>query len=190
MNFGIGIEYHKVDLKEFQKSPNWVKFVKEAGDAFGSYFCDRTTPVSHHFLDTLHLLITTMNVAAHMLVLAAQRVETVVEGFGIHALCHGLKCSGFEILAKNILSDANLKIGDKLKTFIAAECGKITDTISFDKASVLEFRKFIANKASGNRVKELFFEVCGMDCTPLQQKLIMSQAPNKGSEIQKNFGMF
>ena len=71
-NHGLGIEYHEVDFESFKKSPYWCKFVAEAGDEFSGYFCDRITQVDHHVIDTLHLVITALNVASHMLVLGAQ----------------------------------------------------------------------------------------------------------------------
>ena len=186
LNNGFGIEYHHVDIKDFQKSPYWAMYVAEAGDLFTGYFCDPHTPVNHHFTDTLHLLITTMNVAAHLLIIAAQRIETVVEGLGIHALCHGLTMSGFEILAKNILDNASLKYGDRMKTFVSAVGGKVTETMSFDKATALEFQKFVKQKATAERMGELFKQLCvPPKSSVLEASMLLSKFNTKTKQIEK-----
>ena len=143
LNHGFGVEYHEVDIKEFQKSPFWSLFVEEAGELFSGYFSDKYTPLNHHFCDTLHMLITAMTVAGHLLFLAAQRIETVVTGMGIHALCHGLRCSGFDILANNFLDTASLKLGDKVKMTVSSDSGKITERMSFQSATVIECHLFV-----------------------------------------------
>ena len=51
-----------------------------------------------------------LNVASHKLVWTAQQIKTVVPGYSIHALYHVLKYSEFDILAKNVLGDAQLKL--------------------------------------------------------------------------------
>ena len=95
--------------------------MEEAGELFSGYFSDKYTPLNHHFCDTLHMLITAMTVAGH------QRIETVVTGMSIHALCHGLRCSGFDILANNFLDTASLTLGDKVKMTVSSDSGKITE---------------------------------------------------------------
>ena len=109
LNHGYGVEYHEADINEFLKSPFGLRYKTEAGDLFNGYFSDPNIRVDHNFNGSLHMIMTTKNVTSHLLFLAAQRIETVVEGYGIHALCHGLKYAGFDIL-----DSVALKLGDKL----------------------------------------------------------------------------
>jgi hypothetical protein len=186
LNHGIGVDYHQVDFKEFQKLPYWTLYVNEAGDLFTGYFCDPNTPVEHHVNDSLHLLITVMNVSSHLLFLAAQRIESIVQGMGVHSLVHGLRCSGFDILAKNVLDDAKLKLGDKMKTMFCPGDGKITETITFDKATANEFKKYIKQKAAAERVGELFqLVVLSTMQNAIERSMAVAAHNTKGKQISK-----
>ena len=72
-----------------------------------------------------------------------------------------------------MLSDAQLKLGGKLKTFVAAESGKITEHMTFERATVVEFHKFVANKAKSERVDELFEQVCLKKCSTLVERNLL-----------------
>ena len=184
LNHGFGVEYHEVDIKEFQKSPFWSLFVEEAGELFSGYFSDKYTPLNHHFCDTLHMLITAMTVAGHLLFLAAQRFETVVTGMGIHALCQGLRCSGFDILANNFLDTASLKLGDKVKMTVSSDSGKITERMSFQTDTVIEFKKLVANKLQAERIQELFTELVVNKCKDqIQRSMLRANKNSKAKQL-------
>lgn len=184
--YDLGVEYHSVDLKDFQNSPQYAVYASEVGEAFNGYFSDPDTPMNHHFTDTLHLLITTMKVATNLLFVGAQRVENVVEGLGIHSLCHGLRCSGQDILANNILSDVCLKYGDRIKTVISADSGKLTDFITFDKALVMEFKKYLHKTALAPRIKELFDQLCNLWSNNQPKRITLKADLNtKAKQLEK-----
>lgn len=190
VNLGIGVDdYHQVDLNVFKKSPQYAKFVAECGDLFSSYFSDTETPLAHHLTDTLHLLICCMTTCMTLLIIAAQRVESVHPGLGIHALCHALRSSGFHLLAKFIENDAKLKYGDKLKTLITAESGSVCETISFDKATVIEFKKYLSKKTGGagaERVAEIFKNLKQKTTSnPAAAKVSLSAANTKSAQVSE-----
>lgn len=188
INHGVGVsDYHEADMKEFKKSPHHARFIAEAGDLFSSYYSDRITPLSHHLTDTLHLLICCMTACMQLLIVAAQRVEDVIPGLGIHALCHGLRVSGFYLLAKAIESNAMLKLGDKLKTLVSAESGKISETMTFDKATVIEFKKYLFKTSGGapaERISELFNDMVKKNTsTVAEAKVKISNCNTKALQL-------
>ena len=125
-----------------------------------------------------------MTVAGHLLFLATQRIETVVTGMGIHALCHGLRCSGFDILASNFLVTASLKLGDKVKMTVSSDSGKITERMSFQTATVIEFKKLVANKLQAERIQELFTELVVNKCKDqIQRSMLRANKNSKAKQL-------
>lgn len=190
LNHGFGVaDYHEANLKEFKKSPHHARFTSEAGEQFSSYFSDNVTPLAHHLTDTLHLLICCMTACMQLLIIAAQRVEDVIPGLGIHALCHALRVSGFYLLAKAIDDSATLKLGEKLKTLVSAESGQISETMTFDKATVIEFKKYLFKTSGGataDRIEELFNELVNANYPDLvEKKLKISQCKTKTLQLSE-----
>ena len=67
----------------------------------------------------------------------------------------------------------SLNLVDKLKTFVSAETGKLTDVMSFEKATAIEFKKLVKTKANAVCVYDLFQELCVSTCKDEIRKHIL-----------------
>ena len=190
-SLSCGDDYHSVNIDDFKKSPQCAKYANEAGPEFFGYLCDPETPLRHRLSDSLHLVLISCGFAFKLHILAAQRVEALHAGFGIHSLQQALRFGGCPHQATIIERECKLKLGDRMKSLVGccSDGAAIVETMTFDRATKLEFVKFLNKKtkgASANRVEKVFLDLVGAKIkSQAASKLVIIQCSSKSKQLEK-----
>jgi len=134
-----------------------------------------------------------MRFAFKLHILAAQRVEALHAGFGIHSLQQALalRFGGCPHQATIIERECKLKLGDRMKSLVGccSDGAAIVETMTFDRATKLEFVKFLNKKtkgASANRVEKVFLDLVGAKIkSQAASKLVIIQCSSKSKQLEK-----
>ena len=90
--------------------------------------------------------------------LAAERVELLHPGLGVHCMTMSLRFGGMTKVANNIKEKCARQYGTKLKTYISAG-DKALDVMSSEQAMANEFVQFVLKHAGKARVEALCRQV-------------------------------
>ena len=107
-----GDYYHSVNIDYFKKSPQCAKYANDAGPEFFGYLCDPYTPLRHPLSDSLHLLLISCGFNLKLHILAGQRVEALLAGFGIHSPQQAFRFDCCPHQAPIVEGESMLKLGD------------------------------------------------------------------------------
>ena len=156
-----------VDLKSFEDSnilPVMLIYAKKdlprSWMKFKGYTNDKVTCMKERFLDTLHAKMKYGEVLMELIKLAAERVELLHPGLGVHCMTMSLRFGGMTKVANNIKEKCARQYGTKLKTYISAG-DKALDVMSSEQAMANEFEfvQFVLKHAGKARVEALCRQV-------------------------------
>ena len=146
---------HGIDIKLFQDSKLYDAYVKELKTKFpNSYFkfkgwtADKTTstPMSGRILDTLHTCMKWGEIVMELFKVAAERVELLHPGLGLHCLATSLRFAGLTKVANNIKEEGVRQYSGSLQTFVTVQ-DRAMNTMSTEEAMVAEFVEYVLNDA-------------------------------------------
>ena len=158
-----------VDLKSFEDSKYFTSYadmqkkdlrIPRSWMKFKGYTNDKVTCIKERFLDTWHGKMKYGEVLMELIKLAAERVELLHPGLGVHCMTMSLRFGGMTKVANNIKEKCARQYGTKLKTYISAG-DKALDVMSSEQAMANEFEfvQFVLKHAGKARVEALCRQV-------------------------------
>ena len=166
---------HGIELKLFEDSQFFADYLAELKEQFPNshlkfkgWTSDKITCMRDRVLDSLHAYMKYGEIVMELFKVAAERVELLHPGLGLHCLAMSLRFAGLTKVANNIKEEGVRQYSTKLKTFVSVQDRAVT-TMSSEEAMAREFVAYVENDAKKARVEELCRQ---LKVGPIQNKKI------------------